>query len=153
MATLPPPHQRESTTELLVGLIADVRDLASAHLERMQREIRADLGNLGESIKTRALAVAGLVVAAVLAGQALALALSSVSGLPPWAGLGVVALVLVAASVVSLRRHRPAITSIDLIPERALAAAKDDLVLAASPKVSTADAAAGLARPRSPHVP
>lgn len=116
----------ESTTDLIVGLVGDARDLALVHLNRMQRELKGELGNLGDLIKARAISVAGVLVAAMLATQAIAFGLADAFGLPLWIGFGGVSvLVLIATLIFHKVSSRPR-HEIDLIPEAALDQAKQD---------------------------
>jgi hypothetical protein len=108
-------------------LVANARDLALLHLERMQREIRADLSNLAAMLKARALAVAGVLVGAVLAGHALATAGAQLTRLPLWGCLGIVAAAFLLPSIYALTRGGPRRESIDLIPDASFAAAKRDV--------------------------
>jgi hypothetical protein len=121
-----PRYTDESTTDLVVGLVGDARDLALIHLNRMQRELKGELGNLGDVIKARAVSLAGLLVAAVLAGQAIAFGLADAFGAPLWAGFGGTAVVVVIASIIYQKRSSRPSHEIDLVPEVALDAAKQD---------------------------
>jgi hypothetical protein len=118
-----PSPSKESTPELLAGMVGDARDLIGAHLDRMQREIRGDVGNLADLIRTRALAIAGLVVAAVVGAIALGLGISAALGWPSWAGLAIVAVLVGALSLYKLLApHRPD----DATPDVTAASAFDD---------------------------
>lgn len=121
-----PRYTNESTTDLVVGLVGDARDLALVHLNRMQRELKGELGNLGDLIKARALSIAGLLVAAVLAGQALAFGLAEAVGIPLWASFGGMAVVVVIASLIYHKRSSKPSHEVDLVPESALDEAKQD---------------------------
>lgn len=121
-----PRYTNESTTDLVVGLVGDARDLALVHLNRMQRELKGELGNLGDLIKARALSIAGLLVAAVLAGQALAFGLAEVAGIPLWASFGGMAVVVLIASFVYHKRSSKPSHEVDLVPENALDDVKQD---------------------------
>lgn len=121
-----PRYTNESTTDLVVGLVGDARDLALVHLNRLQRELKGELGNLGDLIKARALSIAGLLVAAVLAGQALAFGLAEAAGIPLWASFGGMAVVVVIASIVYHKRSSKPSHEIDLVPESALDEVKQD---------------------------
>lgn len=117
----------EPTPELVVGLVADARDLALVHLNRLQREMRSDLGNLGELLKARLLTVGGLLVAMVLAALALAFGLVDALGLPLWASLGGVAVLVAGLSLSWHRRSSLPSKEIDLVPDDALADARRDV--------------------------
>jgi hypothetical protein len=121
-----PRYTDESTTDLVVGLVGDARDLALIHLNRMQRELKGELGNLGDLIKARAVSLAGLLVAAVLAGQSIAFGLAEALGFPVWAGLGGVSMLVVIASMIFHRRSSRPSGEVDLIPEAAIDEAKQD---------------------------
>jgi hypothetical protein len=128
---MPKPQQPrfsdEPTTELVVGMVADARDLALVHLNRLQRELRSDLRNLGDLLKARLLTVGGLLVAMILAALALAFGLVDALGIPLWGSLGAVSLAIVAASLYGHRRASRPTREIDLVPDDALADAKRDV--------------------------
>lgn len=123
-----PRYTDESTTDLVVGLVGDARDLALIHLNRMQRELKGELGNLGDLIKARAVSLAGLLVAAVMAGQSIAFGLAEAFGFPLWAGLGGVSVLVVIASIIFHKRSSRPSHEVDLVPEAALDQAKQDAV-------------------------
>ena len=114
-----------SATDLLGGLITDAKDLVVAHGERMKLEVRDELGSLKDWIKLVGIAVAAVAVAGILAGHAIALAVTAATGLPVWAGYSIVAVVAVLAGYLVFKR-RPASHEIDLLPEKSLRAAKRD---------------------------
>lgn len=122
-----PRYAEEPTTDLVVGMVVDARDLALVHLNRLQRELTGELGNLGDLIKARAISVAGFLVAALLAAEALAFGVAEALGLPMWTGLAGVAVLVAIATVVWNRRTSRPSKDIDLVPEGALADAKKDM--------------------------
>ena len=111
----------ESTTELLGGLVADARDLAVAHLDHVQLEVKQELHNLAAAIKARAIAMCCLVVASLLVAQALAFALAALLDWPIWAGFAVIGLVVLVAAIVVARLPSKAAHEMDLVPEHAIA--------------------------------
>jgi hypothetical protein len=118
----PTRESKASTPELVAGLVADAKDLAGAHLERIRDEIRDEVHTFTSTLKEIAIAVGVIIVAAVLAGHAIALGLAA-AGLPIWLAYAIIAAVATAVGVAILLRPRP---SADLVPEQALAAAKED---------------------------
>jgi hypothetical protein len=120
----------ESSGSLIAGLLSDARDLVSAHGDRLKLEVKDELGELKRTIKITGVAVAAVVVAALLAAQALALALADAIGLPAWAGYAILAVVAGVAGVILVKRRPPG-KQIDLVPERALDDAKLDAKLIA----------------------
>lgn len=123
-----PRYTDESTTDLVVGLVGDARDLALVHLNRMTRELKSELGNLGDLIKARALSLAGLLVAAVLAAQAVAFGLADALHIPLWASFGVMAVLVILASAIYKKKTSKPSHEVDLVPENALDDAKQDAV-------------------------
>lgn len=123
------PHEA-SATELLGGVITDAKDLVVAHGERIKLEIRDELRGLKTTIKLVGIAVAAVAVAAILAGQALAIGLATATGLPVWAAYAIVAVVATVAGYIVLSR-RPPTEQIDLVPETALRDAKRDAKMVA----------------------
>lgn len=135
-----PRYSDEPTTELVVGMVADARDLALVHLNRLQREMRSDLGNLGDLLKARLLTVGGLLVAMLLASLALAFGLADALGIPLWASLGGVSVLVAALSIFWHRRSSRPSKDIDLVPDDALADARRDVAkLVKSTETLTAD--------------
>ena len=129
--TPPDPNpQQASAGELLGGVITDAKDLVVAHGERIKLEIRDELRGLKTTIKLVGIAVAAVAVAAILAGQAVALGLASATGLPAWVAYAIVAVVATVAGDVVLSR-RPPTEQIDLVPESSLRDAKRDAKMVA----------------------
>lgn len=128
MATLvrDPELQKATTPSLFAAVIDDARDLAIGHLERMQRETSAELGNLKRAIARTAVAVGILVVGAVLAGHAIAIGLTAL-GLPAWAGYTITAVLVVGGGILLLKRWPEDSTDLDLVPEDSIAALKRDV--------------------------
>lgn len=124
-----PRFSDEPTTELVVGMVADARDLALVHLNRLQREMRSDLDNLGSLLKARLLTVGGLLVAAMLAALSLAFGLTDGLGVPLWSTLGGVAVLIAALSIYWHRRSSRPSSEIDLVPDEALKDAKQDVAM------------------------
>jgi hypothetical protein len=120
----------EPATSLLGGLLRDARDLFSAHGERLKLEVKDELGELKRTIKITGIAVATVVVAALLAAQAIALALADAFDVPAWAGYAIFAVAAGIAGVVLVKR-RPPTRQLDLVPEQALEDAKLDAKLIA----------------------
>lgn len=127
---IPKPSTRyseEPTTDLVVGMVVDARDLALVHLNRLQRELSGELGNLGDLIKARAISVAGFLVAVLLAAEALAFGVAEALQLPPWTGLAATAVMVAIATLIWHRRSSRPSKEIDLVPEGALADVKEDV--------------------------
>jgi hypothetical protein len=127
---IPKPSARyseEPTTDLVVGMVVDARDLALVHLNRLQRELSGELGNLGDLIKARAISVAGFLVATLLAAEALAFGVADALSLPAWTGLAATAVMVGIATLIWHRRSSRPSKEIDLVPEGALADVKEDV--------------------------
>src|SRR6185503_2039960 len=92
--TREPDVHKATTPSLFAAVIDDARDLAIAHLERMQRETAEELGNLKHAIARTAVAVGIVIVGAVLGGHALAQGLIAL-GLVAWAGYAIAAAIAV----------------------------------------------------------
>jgi Putative Actinobacterial Holin-X, holin superfamily III len=122
-----PRYSEEPTTDLVVGMVVDARDLALVHLNRLQRELSSELGNLGELIKARAVSVAGFLVAVILAAQALAFGLAAAFELPVWVGFAAISVVVAVATVIFHKRTSKPSKDIDLMPDSALADVKQDV--------------------------
>jgi len=118
--------KQATTPSLFAAVIDDARDLAIGHLERMQRETKAELGNLKHAIARTAVAVAIVIVGAVLAGHAIALGLAAL-GLPLWAGYALAAILAVAGGAVMISRWPKDSKDIDLVPEESIASLKRDV--------------------------
>jgi hypothetical protein len=117
---------REPTKELFSHLIADAKELAVGHLGRMQGEFRDELKNLRSYMLKVAIAVAVVVVAAVLLGHTLGLALTAL-GMPAWVGYGIAALLLAGTGVVILKRLPGDKKDMDLVPEESMHKLSSDL--------------------------
>lgn len=122
-----PRYSEEPTTDLVVGMVVDARDLALVHLNRLQRELSGELGNLGDLLKARAVSVAGFLVAALLAAEALAFGVAEALGMPAWTGLAATAMMVGIATYIWHRRSSRPSREVDLVPENALAGVKDDV--------------------------
>lgn len=96
----------ESNVDLLAGLVADASDLAMGHLDRLQHEVKQEIGTL-KSMSVRWLIVLGLaIVGAMHVTLAATLALAQVTGWAPWLCHGFVAtLVLLVAGVAAKFRN------------------------------------------------
>ncbi len=116
----------EPTKDLVTGLLADVKDLATGHLGRMQHEIGDEFKNLKALMVKVAIAVGAGVVGAILVGHTLALVLIAL-GLPAWAGYGIAAAIMIGIGVVILKRLPSDKTNADLVPEESIAKVKRDL--------------------------
>lgn len=114
----------ESTTDLLGGLLADAKDLVSAHGEQLKLEVKSEVATLTDTIKLTGIAIAAVVIAGLLLSQALSLGLVALTGLPPWAAYAIVG-VVVASIGYLVYRSRPA--SVDLVPSEALSSIKRDV--------------------------
>lgn len=114
----------ESTTDLVGGLLTDAKDLAAAHADQLKLEFRNEVRSLTDTIKLTGVAIAAVVLAGLLLGQAAALGLAVATGLPPWATFGLVGLV-VAIGGYLIYRSRPA--GVDLVPSQAISSLKRDV--------------------------
>ena len=124
--TREPEVQKATTPSLFAAVIDDARDLAIGHLERMQRETAAELGNLKRAIARTAVAVGIVIVGAVLAGHGLALGLIAV-GLPAWVSYLLAAAIAVVVGVVLIKRWPEESKDLDLVPEESIASLKRDV--------------------------
>ena len=117
-------HNDEGAAALLAGVVADAKDLAAAHGEKLKLEVREELVSLRNTIKVTGAATAVIVVAGLLIAQALAHGLVAATGWPLWAGLGIVGGLLATIGYAIARRPRP---GLDLVPVDAIAAVKRDV--------------------------
>ncbi len=114
----------ESTTDLVVGLLTDAKDLAAAHADQLKLEFRTEVRSLMETIKLTGVAIAAVVLAGLLLGQAAALGLSAATGLPAWASFAAVGALAAVAGYLTYR-SRPA--AVDLVPSAAISSLKRDV--------------------------
>jgi hypothetical protein len=119
------PPREQDTGDLLGGLLADAKDLVVAHGERMKLEVRGELASLKDTMKLVGFAVGAVVLAGVLAAQAIALGLAAAFGLPTWAGYAIIAAIAAVGGYLMYKR-RPASHHIDLVPEDAINGVKRD---------------------------
>ena len=117
--------QDEGAGDLLGGLIADAKDLVVAHGERMKLEVRGELQSLKDTMKLVGFAVGAVVLAGVLAAQAIALGLAAATGLPTWAGYAITAAIATVGGYLMYKR-RPPSEQMDLVPEQAIDGLKRD---------------------------
>jgi hypothetical protein len=116
----------EPTKDLVTGLLADAKDLATGHLGRMQHEISGEFKNLKSVMTKIAISVGAGVVGAILVGQFLAYVLVAL-GLPIWASYGIAAVVLIAVGFIALKLLPSDMKDADLVPEESIAKMKHDL--------------------------
>jgi hypothetical protein len=121
-----PDVQKATTPSLFAAVIDDARDLAIGHLERMQREMSEELGNLKRAIARTAIAVGIVVVGAILVGHAIAAGLIAL-GLPAWAGYAIAAAAALGGGVLLIRQWPSSSKDLDLVPEESIAALRRDL--------------------------
>lgn len=114
----------ETTAELVGGLLTDARDLASAHVDQLKLEVRAEVGSMTETITRTGIAIAAFVLVGLLLGQAAAFGLAAATGLPVWASFGLVGTAVAIAGLL-VYRSRP--RSVDLVPREAMAAIGRDV--------------------------
>ncbi len=114
----------ESTSDLVGGLLADAKDLVTAHGEHLKLELKSEVASLTDTIKMTGIAIAAVVLAGLLLAHAVALALMAATGLPDWACYGLVGAVLAAAGYLVYRSRPP---SVDLVPSDALSSIKHDV--------------------------
>jgi hypothetical protein len=124
--TSDPDVKQATTPSLFAAVLDDARDLAIGHLERMQRETAAELGNLKRAIARTAIAVGIVIVGAVLAGNALALGLAAL-GLTAWAGYVIAAAAATGGGVFLISRWPKNSKDIDLVPEESIASLRRDV--------------------------
>jgi hypothetical protein len=108
---------------LIGGLVNGAKELAGAHIDRIRGELRDEVDAFKSGLKESAIAVGVIIVAAILAGNAIALGLSAL-GLEAWLAFAIVATVAAGIGIAILKRPRP---SADLVPEESLADAKADV--------------------------
>jgi ribosomal protein L29 len=121
-----PDVHKATTPSLFAAVIEDARDLAIGHLERMQRETAGELRNLKRAIARIAVALGIVIVAAVLGGHALALALVAL-GLPAWVSYAIAAVLGVGAGALLISRLPRDTTDLDLVPEESIAKFRRDV--------------------------
>jgi hypothetical protein len=117
---------RESTIELIGGLVSDAKDLAAAHVEGLRLEVKQELADLKTATAYAAAAAAVFAVAALLAAFSLVQALWLYTSLPSWAAYLIIAALFAVGGVilVQIRARKP--RDIDLVPESELSNLKRD---------------------------
>lgn len=118
--------EKESTVELLGGLIGDAKDLAVAHLDGLRNEVKEELRDLKVSTKYAAAAAAIFAVGAILAAFAIAQALWLYTRLPSWLAYGLIAATCFAAGAALLVARSRKSKDIDLVPETEILRMKRD---------------------------
>ena len=115
----------EPSADLLGGVLVDAQELIVAHGEGMKLEVRDELRSLKGVMKLVGVVVGWVVVAGMLASQALVFGLTAAPGLPLWASYAIVAVLAGLAGHLVYRR-RPDADEVDLVPERSLEGVKRD---------------------------
>jgi hypothetical protein len=125
------PVAAESTPHLLSGLLADLRDLGSAHALSLRSEVSQELSALATSLKLFMVALSVLTVGVVLLFFGLAGMLADAVDIEVWWSYLGFAVVMVGGGYALLRAANPAKRvadgHADLVPETALADAKDSM--------------------------
>jgi hypothetical protein len=121
----------ESTTDLVTGLLGDVKDLATAHGQALRGEVSEELSALATTLKMFAVALAVLSMGALLFVMALALLVADVAAIPVWVTYGAFGLVMLGGGIYILKAKNPAqqVTDgkADLVPETAMAEAREGM--------------------------
>lgn len=125
MATRP-EVQQSSTPELFAGVLSDAKELAIGHIGRVRGEIGDELKELKQYLARVVIAAGVMVVASLLAGETIALALVAL-GLPGWAGFLLATVIAVVAGVVLVKRMPNSKKDMDLVPEESMSDLKADL--------------------------
>jgi hypothetical protein len=119
----------ESTTDLVTGLLGDVKDLAAAHGQALKNEVSEELGALAGTLKMFTVALAIVSMGALLFVMAAALLIADVAAIPVWVTYGGFALVLLGVGAYLLTARNPAQNvsdgRADLVPETSMADAKE----------------------------
>jgi hypothetical protein len=119
----------ESTTDLVTGLLGDVKDLAAAHGQALKNEVSDELGALAGTLKMFTVALAIVSMGALLFVMAAALLIADVAAIPVWVTYGGFALVLLGVGAYLLTARNPAQNvsdgRADLVPETSMADAKE----------------------------
>jgi hypothetical protein len=119
----------ESTTDLVTGLLGDVKDLAAAHGQALRGEVSEELSALASTLKMFTVALAVLSMGALLLVMALALFISDMAAIPVWVTYGGFAVALLGAGVYVLKAKNPAQSvsdgKADLVPETSMADARE----------------------------
>jgi len=106
--------ENEDTTDLVAGLITDVKDLAVG----VQAEVRQEISNLKAALLRMAVKIAMIVVSAVLAGHALAAGFGALE-VPMWAAYALSAAIMVAIGIAILKRLSPPVPVAEIERSRA----------------------------------
>jgi hypothetical protein len=121
----------ESTTDLVTGLLGDVKDLATAHGQALRNEVGEELSALSASLKIFSVALAVLSIGALLLVMAGAMALAVALDIQLWITYGGFSVVMLVIGYVLLKKANPAKRvadgKADLVPETSLGEAKGDL--------------------------
>jgi Putative Actinobacterial Holin-X, holin superfamily III len=115
----------EGTADLLGGLVTDAKELVSTHAQRIKVEVRQELDSLKTTIKLTGAATAAIVLAGLLITQGIVFGLTAATGLPLWAGFGLVGAAFVVVAYAAFRKRLPR-ADIDLVPEESMANVKRD---------------------------
>jgi hypothetical protein len=122
-------ERAESTSDLVTGLLGDVKDLAAAHGQALRGEVSEELQALASTLKMFTISLAVLSIGALLFVMALALFVADMAAIPVWVTYGGFALALVAGGVYLLKAKNPAQKvsdgRADLVPETSMADAKE----------------------------
>jgi len=128
MAEHKPSNDRDArgVIEVVEEIIDDVRDLVGAHVDALREDTSARFASLGTAIASALLAYSFTIVAALLAGIALALTLVAL-GLPAWAAFWIVAVGVALVGVGLVRRTQRKVRATGMIASKAIDAASDDM--------------------------
>lgn len=128
MADKKPSDDRDSrgVIEVVEEIIDDLRDLVGAHVDALREDTSERFATFGTAIASTLLAYSITIVAALLAGIALALTLVAI-GLPAWAAFWTVAAGAALAGVGLIRRARRKVHATGVMASKAIDSVGKDM--------------------------
>lgn len=110
-------HATESIAGLIRGVLNDARELIREEIALAKSELREEINTARRVAITFVAAALLAVIGVVLFSIALGGAIADLFSLPPWAGHGLVALVLAAGAYLLFSRGRVAVAKIRALPK------------------------------------
>ncbi len=112
--------RNSSVPELMTGIVGDLKDLVSGHVDSVRGEVAGGVQDLKTVVTAVAIAASTAMVAALLAFFALAATLVAL-GLPTWGALWIVTATAALISTVFIVRARQRGRAADVVPDESLA--------------------------------
>jgi|SRR5690349_22340591 len=97
-------NEHQDQAGLISGVLSDARDLAVAEVDKLKAEAITKAKDVGSEIRLASIGLLILTVAAILLGEAIALALVA-AGLPAWLAFAIVAAACAITGIVFLKRY------------------------------------------------